>query len=292
MSTRALSQPRATTNHRAAARLPSLGALSVYAFLVLVLIVTLCPFVWVVLASLNTTQGILSSQIVPTSFQWDNYPRAWRTGNLGSYVGNSVVAGIATVAMTLSVCCPAGYAFGRLRFPGVKPLFYVYLFGLTIPFQAILIPIFYQLKNLDLLDSLLGIILIQVGIGVPFGTFLMRNFFRGLPGELADAARIDGCTELGVFWRVMLPLVRPAALALLLFSFANSWNDYALPLIALQTDARRTLPVGLVHFSGQYATDYSLVFAATVISFIPVVLVYLLFQRQFVEGINAGALKG
>jgi ABC-type glycerol-3-phosphate transport system permease component len=129
VSTRALSRPRATTNQRTAARRISFGTLSVYAFLVVVLIVTLCPFVWVVLASLNTTQGILSSQIVPTSFQWDNYPRAWRTGNLGSYVGNSVVAGIATVAMTLSVCCPAGYAFGRLRFPGVRPLFYVYLFG-------------------------------------------------------------------------------------------------------------------------------------------------------------------
>jgi ABC-type glycerol-3-phosphate transport system permease component len=263
-----------------------------YVLLGVVLVATLFPFAWTILDSLNTNKGIFDGQLVPDALHWENYPRAWQTGRLQSYFGNSVVVAVASVALTLAVCCPAGYAFGRLRFPGSRLLFYAYLLGLTVPFQAVLIPIFYMLKSMGLIDSLLGIVLTQVGTGVPFGAFLMRNFFRGLPNELADAARIDGCNELSLFWRVMLPLVRPAALALLIFSFMGSWNDYLLPLIALQTDARRTLPVGLVNFSTQYVTDYSLVFAATVITFLPVIAVYLLFQRQFVEGISVGATKG
>lgn len=269
-----------------------LRSVPLYVFLIAVLVLTLAPFVWVILSSLNTSRGIFSGQIVPSALHWDNYTRAWRIGNLSRYVGNSVVVAVATVALTLVACCPAGYAFGRMRFRGGTAIFYLYLFGLTVPFQAVLIPIFYQLKMLGLLNNLLGIILVQVGTGVPFGAFLMRNFFRSLPTEIADAARIDGATELGVFLRVMLPLAKPATLALVVFSFMGSWNEYLLPLIALQTDAKRTLPTGLVRYSTQYATDYSLVFAATVISFIPTVVLYLIFQRQFIEGVNAGATKG
>ncbi len=263
-----------------------------YVFLVAVLVLTLLPFFWVILSSLNTTKGIFSGQIVPTVLHWDNYVRAWQVGNLQGYVGNSVLVAIGTVALTLIACCPAGYAFGRMQFAGNNALFYLYLFGLTVPFQAVLIPVFYQLKNLGLINNLLGIVLVQVGTGVPFGAFLMRNFFRSLPGEIADAARMDGCSEWRVFISVMLPLAKPATLALVVFSFMGSWNDYLLPLIALQSDAKRTLPTGLVRYSTQYATDYSLVFAATVISFIPTVVLYLIFQRQFIEGVNAGASKG
>lgn len=292
MRAQPLSQPTTIARVRGASRLAPRGRIAVYALLSAVLVVTLFPFAWTLLDSLNTTDGILNGQIVPGALHWENYPRAWAQGTLQAYVGNSVVVALACVALTLIVCCPAGYVFGRMRFPGVSALFYVYLFGLTVPFQAVLIPIFYTMKDLGLIDNLAGIVLVQVGTGVPFGAFLMRNFFRALPGELADAARMDGCDELGVFVRIMLPLVRPAALALLIFSFMGSWNDYLLPLIAIQTDAKRTLPVGLVHFSGQYSTDYSLVFAATVISFVPVVVVYLTFQRQFIEGISVGASKG
>lgn len=257
-----------------------------------VLLVTLFPFAWVILASLNTNRGIFSGQIVPTTPQWGNYVRAWQVGNLSQYVGNSVIVAVGTVALTLVACAPAGYAFGRMRFAGGSLLFYLYLFGLTIPFQALLIPVFYQMKNLGLINNLVGIVLVQVGTGVPFGAFLMRNFFRSLPEEIADAARIDGANELAVFLRVMLPLAKPATLALVVFSFMGSWNEYLLPLIALQSDAKRTLPTGLVRYATQYATDYSLVFAATVISFIPTVALYLVFQRQFIEGVNAGATKG
>ncbi len=263
-----------------------------YLLLGVTLTLTLLPFAWVILASLNTNRGIFSGQIVPTVPQWGNYVRAWQVGNLSQYVGNSVIVAVGTVALTLVACAPAGYAFGRMRFAGGSLLFYLYLFGLTIPFQALLIPVFYQMKALGLINNLLGIVLVQVGTGIPFGAFLMRNFFRSLPEEIADAARIDGANELIVFLRVMLPLAKPATLALVVFSFMGSWNEYLLPLIALQSDAKRTLPTGLVRYSTQYATDYSLVFAATVISFIPTVALYLVFQRQFIEGVNAGATKG
>jgi ABC-type glycerol-3-phosphate transport system permease component len=268
------------------------GQVVTYVALGLVLTITLFPFAWTVLDSVNTTRGIFDGQIIPDAFHWENYSRAWINGELGVYFGNSVVVALSTVTLSLIACCTAGYAFGRMRFPGATLLFYVYVFGLTVPFQAILIPIFYILKELGLLDNLLGIILTQVGTGVPFGTFLMRNFFRDLPGELADAAKIDGCSEIGVFARVMLPLARPASLALLIFSFMGSWNDFLLPLIALQTDARRTVPIGLVHFATRFSQDYSQVFAATVMSFVPVILVYLVFQRQFIEGVSVGARRG
>jgi len=272
--------------------LPRGREMPLYVFLAVVLALTLLPFLWVILSSLNTNKGIFNGQILPTSLQWGNYARAWSVGNLQQYVGNSAIVAVATVALTLIACCPAGYAFGRMRFAGNNLIFYLYLFGLTVPFQAVLIPVFYQLKNLGLIDNLLGIVLVQVGTGVPFGAFLMRNFFRSLPTEIADAARIDGAGEIGVFLRVMLPLAKPATLALVVFSFMGSWNDYLLPLIALQSDVKRTLPTGLVRYSTQYATDYSLVFAATVISFIPTVALYLVFQRQFIEGVNTGATKG
>lgn len=283
-----VSNPPAVRVHWAA----RLREMPLYVFLLLVLTLTLLPFAWVILSSLNTNRGIFGGQLIPTTLQWGNYLRAWQVGNLRQYVGNSALVAVGSVALTLIACCPAGYAFGRMRFAGNSALFYLYLFGLTVPFQAVLIPVFYQLKNLGLINNLLGIVLVQVGTGVPFGAFLMRNFFRSLPTEIADAARMDGCTEFGVFWRVMLPLAKPATLALVVFSFMGSWNDYLLPLIALQSDAKRTLPTGLVRFSTQYSTDYSLVFAATVISFIPTVALYLVFQRQFIEGVNTGATKG
>lgn len=286
MSATASPQPRAGRRAFRFSEIP------LFVFLLIILAITLFPFVWAILDSLNTTQGILKGNLIPSALHWSNYRRAWVTGNMRAYIGNSIIVTLASVALTLVVCCPAGYAFGRMRFPGATALFYVYLLGLTVPFQAVLIPVFYLLKDLHLINNLLGIILVQVGTGVPFAVFLMRNFFRSLPGELADAARIDGCSEFSVFFRVMLPLAKPATLALVIFAFIGSWNDYLLPLIALQDDKKRTLPVGLVHFSGQYATDYSLVFAATVISFIPTALIYLFFQRQFIEGINVGASKG
>lgn len=273
-------------------RAVSARGLPAYLFLVAALVATLLPFAWVILSSLNTNKGIFGGEIVPGALHWENYARAWQVGNLQRYVGNSALVALGTVTLTLAACCPAGYAFGRMRFPGNNLIFYLYLFGLTVPFQAVLIPIFYQLKSLHLLNNLLGIVLVQVGTGVPFGAFLMRNFFRSLPGEIADAARMDGCNEWRVFSRVMLPMAKPATLALVVFAFMGSWNDYLLPLIALQTDAIRTLPTGLVRYSTQYATDYSLVFAATVISFIPTIVLYLIFQRQFIEGVNTGASKG
>lgn len=269
-----------------------LSELPLFVFLFAILAITLYPFVWTILDSLNSTQGIFKGELIPSALHWSNYQRAWVTGNMRAYIGNSIIVTIASVALTLIVSCPAGYAFGRMRFPGANALFYLYLLGLTVPFQAVLIPVFYLLKDLHLINNLAGIVLVQVGTGVPFSVFLMRNFFRSLPGELADAARIDGCNEFTVFSRIMLPLAKPATLALVIFAFIGSWNDYLLPLIALQDDKKRTLPVGLVHFSGQYATDYSLIFAATVISFIPTIIIYLIFQRQFIEGVNVGASKG
>ena len=263
---------------------------AIYIVLAFYFIVAITPFTWSILNSFKTNDEIFARPFsFPSKIHWGNYVEAWTTGHLEIYFKNSIFIAMPVVIGSLAVSCLAGYAFGRIKFWGNIPVFYVFLFGLTIPFEAIVIPLYYTLMDLKLLDNLLGVIV--PSIGGPFGIFLMRAFFRQLPGELSDSAKIDGCSEFGVFWRIMLPLAKPAVVSLVIFSFMGTWNEYFLPLVVLTSDSNRTLPLGIVHFQDRYFTDHRLVFAALVISFIPVIAVYITFQRQFVQGIAAGSYR-
>jgi ABC-type glycerol-3-phosphate transport system permease component len=178
-----------------------------------------------------------------------------------------------------------------LRFPGSQIVFYLFLLGLAIPTNAILIPLYYTVRDLKLLDTLPGVILPQVGGAMPFGVFLMRAFFRSLPSELEDAARIDGCSDFGVYRHIMLPLSTGALGALLIFTFMASWNDFLIPYLFIHDQAKRTIPLGLLYFQGAYVNEYRLIFAGIVMSFVPTLGLYAIFQRQFVSGITVGAVK-
>ncbi|MGQ9629254.1 MAG: carbohydrate ABC transporter permease [bacterium] len=262
-----------------------------YLTLTILFLIAIIPFIWACLNSVKTNDEILGKPFSPPARpQWGNFREAWVGGHLGIYFKNSVYISVPVVLFSVLVSSLAGYAFGKIRFWGSNAVFYLFLFGLTIPIQSIIIPLYYILLDLRVLDSPLGVIL--PSIGGPFGIFLMRAFFRQLPGELVDAGRIDGCTEFGVFWRIMLPLAKPAMVTLIIITFMGSWNDYLLPLVVLHSDANRTIPLGIVHFQQEYLTDYRLVFAAIVISFTPVIVLYIIFQRQFIQGIAGGALKG
>jgi raffinose/stachyose/melibiose transport system permease protein len=262
----------------------------IYLVLCLFTFVALVPFSWTLLNSVKSNSEILSRPFsVPEKFLWSNYADAWVTGRLGIYFKNSVLSTIPVVITSIAISSLAGYAFARISFWGSRVMLFVFLIGLTIPFQAKVIHLYYVLMGLRLLDNLWGVIL--PSIGGPFGIFLMRAFFLQLPSELSDSARIDGCSELGVFWRVMFPLAQPAVVSLVVFSFMAIWNEYFLALIVLTSDARRTLPLGVVHFQSRYYTDYRLVFAAVVISIVPVVAVYLAFQRQFIRGVAVGSYR-
>lgn len=262
--------------------------------LVPILALVLGPFLWLLASSLKSEAEIGQANpfAMPKRAMWQNYIDAWQIGGFGDLLANSLLNLAGVVALTLVTCAPAGYVFAKLRFPGREWVFYLVIIGLTIPVQAIVIPLYQVLFNLGLINSLAGITLAQVGNGIPFGIFLMRSFFAGVPDELVEAARIDGASHFQILRKVMLPLAGPALSALVIISALSTWNDFFLPLVVLISPEVQTLPLGLVRFASTYSTDFRLVFSGTVITFLPVILLYVLTQRRFTEGLTQGALKG
>lgn len=252
------------------------------------------PFAWLIVSSLKTEGEISRADPfnLPANAMWQNYADAWQIGDFGALFINSLANVAGVVVLTLLVCAPAGYAFSKIRFPGREWLFYLLIIGLTIPVQAIIIPLYQVLFGLGLINSLVGITLAQVSNGIPFAVFLMRSFFAGVPDELVEAAKIDGASHPRILLNVMLPLATPALSALIVISALSTWNDFFLPLVVLISPGVQTLPLGLVRFASTYSSEYRLVFSGTVITFLPVILLYVVTQRRFTEGLTQGALKG
>jgi raffinose/stachyose/melibiose transport system permease protein len=259
-----------------------------------VIVLVLGPFLWLIASSLKTEAEIGGGDpfALPKSLMWQNYADAWQIGAFGDLIGNSLLNVAGVVALSLIVCVPAGYALAKMRFPGREWVFYAIVFGLTIPIQAIIIPLYQVLFNLGLINSLAGVTLAQVSNGVPFGIFLMRSFFLGVPSELTEAAKMDGASHFQILASIFLPLSMPAMQALVIISALSTWNDFFLPLVVLISPGNQTLPLGLVRFASTYSTDFRLVFSGTVITFLPVIILYILTQRRFTEGLTQGALKG
>lgn len=256
--------------------------------------VIVAPFLWLVTSSLKTEAEIGASNpfALPDRLMWQNYLEAWKVGGFGDLIGNSLMNVTAVVLLLLLVSVPAGYALAKMRFPGREWVFYGFIFGLTIPVNAIIIPLYQVLTGLGLINTLTGVVLAQVSNSVPFGIFLMRSFFRGVPSELIEAAKIDGANHLQILTRVFLPLSMPAVQALVIISALSTWNDFFLPLVVLISPDVQTLPLGLVRFASTNATSYHLVFSGTVITFLPVIVLFVFMQRRFTEGLMQGALKG
>lgn len=229
---------------------------------------------------------------LPNPIQIDNLRKAWEGARFSTYFVNSIIISTAAVLGMVVVASLAGYAFARLRFVGRQPLMFVFLLGLTIPVTAIIIPLYLTMRDVHLLNSYWSVIVAHVALGAPFFIFIMRAFFRGLPVELDDAARVDGCSEFRVFWNVMLPLAKPGLLTVALLEFLWSWNSLLLPLVFLTTDELRTMPVGLLLFQGRTSVDWGLMSSGVLLMSVPVVILFLLFQRNFVEGLTGGSVKG
>jgi raffinose/stachyose/melibiose transport system permease protein len=266
-----------------------------FQYLVLIFFALLCliPILWVVANSLKTTREIALNPLgLPTSFHWQNYVEAWTVGRFGKYFANSVIVSIPIVLGTVALSCLAGYGFARFKLPGGKLVFYLFLLGLTVPFQSIMIPLFYLLRDVGFLGTYWAMIVPSIALGLPFGIFFMRAFFLRLPEELADAAKIDGASEFGVFWKVMLPLSLPAVAAQVVFQFAGAWNSFMVPLIYVQKEELRPLVLGLMFFKSRYTQNIPLTMAGAMIVMLPIVVIYLIFQRKFIQGMTSGALKG
>jgi raffinose/stachyose/melibiose transport system permease protein len=264
-----------------------------YAMLLWMVVLTFGPVVWVWINSLRTTREFMRDPLgLPTQPVWQNFVDAWTVGNFNRYFFNSILITVPVVVAVVFLSALAGYGLWRFKFIGNRAVFYVFLLGLMLPFQAIMVPLYYRLRDMGLLSTYGGAIWPSIALGLPFGIFLMRAFFSGMARELADAGLVDGCNEFNVFWRIMLPLTRPAASALTVFQFMWTWNNFIIPFLYLQRDELRTLPLGLMLFSGRYSSDYGLLFAGITVATMPVVIVYVLMQSKIIEGLTAGAVKG
>ncbi|MFL5331823.1 MAG: carbohydrate ABC transporter permease [Geminicoccaceae bacterium] len=260
-------------------------------FLMPMAAVMLLPLVWMLVVSLETDAQShrYPPVLFPKSFQLHNYSDAWSAVPFAHFFLNSAVYSLATVAGNLLFCSLAAYAFARMRFFGSNVLFVVFLATLMVPFQVLLIPTFLIVKHLGMVDSVGG--LIVPNLCNAFGIFLLRQFFRTLPVELEEAARIDGTSRLGILFKIVLPLSLPALATLAIIQFMWSWNDFLWPLIIINSDTHAPLQLGLSMFQGSHSTHWNLLMAATLMSQLPMLLVFLIAQRWFVQSIAFTGLK-
>lgn len=260
--------------------------------LAVVSVITVTPVVWILITSFKSNKEIRESALgLPGRLRLENYAGAWTGAHFGQYFLNSVLVGIATVAIVLLVGSLAAFAFARMRFRGNQVVFFLIFMGMTFPPTARIAPLLTFMYRLGLVDTRWALILAYAAGSIPFSVLMMRSFFRQFPEELEHAARIDGCSSLQFFLRVLLPLSKPALLTLSVFTFMNAWNEFLIALLLISRSALRTLPLGLMAFQSEYTTDYALSIAGINITALPVILVYIGFQRTFIEGITAGSLK-
>jgi raffinose/stachyose/melibiose transport system permease protein len=250
------------------------------------------PLVSTVLGGLHST-GQLATQPFgwPNPVHFENYTRVLATPSFWQQLFNSSVVTAATVALVLVSASGAAFVFARMTFPGRDVLFNIFTIGLLFPLSVAILPLFIQLRVLGLIDSTIGVILPQVAFALPMSILLLRSFFRAIPGELEDAAYIDGCTPFGFLARVLLPLSLPALAVVAVIAMVNSWNQFLLPLIVLNRDQLWTLPLGVMQFQGQYGSDLALVMAYVVLSMVPALLFYVFAERYLVAGLTVGAVK-
>ncbi|HEY1277767.1 MAG TPA: carbohydrate ABC transporter permease [Thermoleophilaceae bacterium] len=250
------------------------------------------PLIWLVLSSFMSNAQInqFPPTIIPDSLHLDGWKTVLGDSDFPRWFLNSTIVALVTVVSNVVFCALAGYAFARMRFRGSTVLFLLILLTLIIPFQVTMIPTFIVMDWLGLVDTL-GALIIPALV-LPLGVFLMRQFFVNLPAEIEEAARIDGCSRLGVLLHVAAPLARPALAALAALTFLLEWNDLLWPLIAISSDQNATLPLGLTTFQGQHTQDFSAVMAGNVITVTPVLIAFLLAQRTFIESLTASAVKG
>jgi raffinose/stachyose/melibiose transport system permease protein len=263
-----------------------------YLLLIMCSAIAVYPLVGVVLASLYPS-GSASSPSgfgLPPSFAWHNYVTAWKVGNFGGSFATSAIVAAVMVPGSVILSVLGGYAFATMRFRGSKVLFYLFILGLIIPTEATIVPLYYDVRSLGLLDTYWALIVLEVSGEVAFGIFWMRAAFLSAPPSLLEAARIDGASSWTTLRRIMVPFAKPAILTLTVLTFADSWNEFFLALVF--TINHTTAPAGLASFSGRYTTNIALVSAGAVIVAIPILVVFVVFQREFMRGVLTGAVKG
>jgi ABC-type glycerol-3-phosphate transport system permease component len=264
-----------------------------HVLLVALSLLWLAPIILIVSTAFKTRADVQSNPFgLFSSASFENLVAAWTGGQFSDYLLNSVLLSIPSTFLILLLSTMGGYAFARLPFPGRTAAFYTVILGLLVPFFAFMIPLYFQLRSMGLLDTLVGVDLVLTMTGLPFGTFFMRAFFLDLPVELEQSARVDGASEWQIFGRIMLPLVRSGIAGLGVFTFIQTWNNFLVPLLYLPGGGFRPLTTGLLQFTSGRQIDIGPLAAATLITILPVVIVFLVMQRQVAQGFISGAVKG
>jgi raffinose/stachyose/melibiose transport system permease protein len=269
------------------------GLVGRYGLLTVLALLALFPVLLVVSTALRDPADVRVDPFgLFSSFSTENLTTAWTVGGFSDYLLNSLLLSVPSTVLVVVLSTMAGYTFARLPFPGRSVMFYLVVLGLLVPFFAFMIPLYFQLRGIGLLNTLLGANLVLASTGLSFGTFFMRAFFSDLPTELEQAARIDGASEWQIFLRIMVPLVGSGAGALAVFTFLQNWNNFLVPLLYLPSGDYRPLTTGLYLFTGGRSVDIGPLAAGTLITILPVVALFVALQRQVTQGFLSGGIKG
>jgi raffinose/stachyose/melibiose transport system permease protein len=282
---RAVARPAGTATRLA-------GFSTMWLVLAAALLLSIGPALYMVSLSLMDNQQLFAGRVVAWPLHPENYPRAWVATKIGQLYWNSFYISTVSMVITVAISALAGYGLGRLHFFGRGAIYTLILFGLTIPLQIALIPLFANLKALGLLNTPFALIGPYTGFGLAFATYIMKGFFEELPKELEEAARIDGANEFRIFGMIMLPLTRPALATVAIFLFLQNWNEFLFALTFITQESMRTMPTGIYALvSTEFYGNYPILAAALTLFSLPVLALYFLFQQQFIEGLTAGAIK-
>lgn len=264
-----------------------------YVIMAAMVVLTVYPLVWMVFGGFKSGSEFYSNIWgFPSTLDLTNFIYAWNEGALGQKYINSILVTVGTMLLVLPITSMAGYALAKIRFPGHRFVYIAILLGIMVPFGVIAIPVFTVIVDMGLLNTLQGLILVYTASAIPLGVFLMYSFFESIPDELEEAAQIDGCSPFGAFFRVVLPLARPGLATQVILTGTTVWNEYFMASLLIHQDNLETLPLGLVIFTSRFGTDYPQLFAALTIVTLPMIILYLSAQKQFISGLAAGAVKG
>ncbi len=263
-------------------------------FLMAWAILVIFPLLWMVMTAFKTDPEILFSPWrLPAALQLDNFARAWTEASIGKYFINSLIVVLGSLTLTLLFSSMAAYVLARYEFPGNRIIRYAFMVGLMFPIFLALVPLFFVVRDLGMLSTYHGLILVYTAYSLPFSIFFLTSFFRTLPAEVGEAALVDGASHYAIFFRVMLPMARPGLISIGIFNFLGQWNQFILPLVLVPDREHYVLSQGLAFLAIQqgYQNDWSALFAGLTITMLPVIVVYVIFQRQLEQGLTAGALK-
>jgi raffinose/stachyose/melibiose transport system permease protein len=270
----------------------SLRTALTYAILILFLAIAVGPFLLIALSAFKSAEDIAQNIFgLPSAWSFANFTNAWSQARFDAYFRSSAIVAAPVVLVSCFLSILTGYAFGQMRFFGSGLLFVLFLLGIMVPGEAVIIPIYYNLRQMGLIDTYWAMILPDIAFSVSFGTLWMRGFFSSVPRELIDAATVDGSTSWQTLWRILVPNAVPAILTMGILFFIWTWNDFLLPLVVVTRDDLRTLPLGLTFFQGRYSSDLPLLAAGATMVALPTIVVYVLMQRHFIRGLTSGAVK-